>query len=256
MKDENQYSDRFGRMITGAFFVIIGVVLLAHKMGAVFIPSWLFTWPSILILVGLYTGVKHRFNNFGWLIVTAIGVVFLLDQQSPDLHIDRYTLPIVFIGIGLMFIARPRRLNRNKINWEARAEIWKRGPVFTAEQSSTTNNPEYIQVHSVFGGAKKIIFSKNFKGGEIVCFMGGAEVDLSQADIQGTVMLEANQIFGGLKLVVPPHWDLKNNITPVFGGIEDKRPAIATSIDSTKVLILKGACVFGGIEITSYSYPA
>ena len=115
-----------------------------------------------------------------------------------------------------------------------------------------TTDGEFIEVNAVFGSAKKNIFSKNFKGGEINCFMGGAEIDLTQADIQGPVIIEANQVFGGTKLVIPPHWDIKMEVTSVFGGIEDKRKTIATQVDFNKVLIIKGSNVFGGMEIKSY----
>jgi len=254
-QNKNQSQDKYGRTVTGLFFVIIGLLLLAHKMGLAFMPDWLFTWPSILIAVGLYTGVKHQFKNFGWIIMVGIGTIFLVSQQVPGLNLEQYTLPIIFIGIGLLFITRPRhKWNReewkNKNKWKDEwKDQWKL-------QNETANinygDGEYIEVNSVFGGAKKNVFSKNFKGGEINCFMGGAEVNLTQADIQGAVVIEANNVFGGTKLIIPPHWDLKTEATSVFGNVEDKRPQLATVVDTSKVLILKGNCVFGGIEINSY----
>ncbi len=65
-------------------------------------------------------------------------------------------------------------------------------------------------------------------------------------------MLEVNNVFGGAKLIVPSNWNVKNEVTAVFGGIEDKRTISTGSADATKIMILKGACVFGGIEITNY----
>jgi hypothetical protein len=105
---------------------------------------------------------------------------------------------------------------------------------------------------SIFGGVKKVVTSKNFKGGDIVCFMGGAEINLSQADIQGPATIELFQAFGGTKLVVPPHWEVKSEAIAIFAGIEDKRPPQPGVFDPTKVLILKGTTIFGGIEIKSY----
>lgn len=82
--------------------------------------------------------------------------------------------------------------------------------------------------------------------------MGGTEINLLQADIREPVMLEINNVFGGTKLIVPAHWNIKNEVTAVFGGIEDKRNLSAGVTDELKVVILKGSCVFGGIEITNY----
>ena len=120
------------------------------------------------------------------------------------------------------------------------------------KSSAQDENAEYIEINTVFGSVKKIIISKNFKGGEINNFMGGTEINLLKADIQQPIDLEVNNVFGGAKLIVPSNWDVKNEVTAVFGGIEDKR-AITTGVtDPGKVMVLKGTCVFGGIEITNY----
>jgi predicted membrane protein len=83
---------------------------------------------------------------------------------------------------------------------------------------------------------------------------GGAEYDLSQADITETATLEINQVFGGTKLIVPSSWEIKSELVAVFGGIDDKRPIMSpNSLSSNKILILKGTTYFGGIDIRSYS---
>jgi predicted membrane protein len=74
-----------------------------------------------------------------------------------------------------------------------------------------------------------------------------------QADIDGRVILEVNNIFGGTKLLVPANWNVQSDIVTILGGVEDKRPMMAPgSSANNKVLILKGACVFGGVDIRSY----
>jgi predicted membrane protein len=83
--------------------------------------------------------------------------------------------------------------------------------------------------------------------------MGGAEIDLTQADIQGTAIIRIEQVFGGTKLIVPPHWIVNNDIDGIFHGVEDKRRMQpGSNIDANKVLILKGSSIFGGIDIKSY----
>jgi predicted membrane protein len=104
----------------------------------------------------------------------------------------------------------------------------------------------------MFGGTKKNVISKDFKGGEVTCVFGGAEINLSQADINGKVVLEMHQVFGGTKLIVPPHWQVNHQETVAFmGGIEDRRPDTKDT-DPNKILILKGTSVFGGLDISSY----
>ena len=81
--------------------------------------------------------------------------------------------------------------------------------------------------------------------------MGGAEINLSQADIQGTAALDITQIMGGTKIIVPSNWEIRSQLTSVFGNIEDKRQNIGVT-DPQKVLIIDGTSVFGGIEIRNY----
>jgi hypothetical protein len=56
---------------------------------------------------------------------------------------------------------------------------------------------------------------------------------------------------GGTKIVVPPHWTIRSELTSIFGNIEDKRQNIGVP-NPDKVLILDGTSVFGGIEIRNY----
>lgn len=81
---------------------------------------------------------------------------------------------------------------------------------------------------------------------------GGAEIDMSLADINSTVVLKLEAVFGGIKLVLPPHWAIQNKIEGVFHGVDDKRRFNPdASINPSKILILNGSAVFGGIEIRS-----
>ena len=52
------------------------------------LPYWLFSWPMILIALGLYIGARHSFRQWGWLIPVAIGTIFLLDDIIPDINTE------------------------------------------------------------------------------------------------------------------------------------------------------------------------
>jgi predicted membrane protein len=82
--------------------------------------------------------------------------------------------------------------------------------------------------------------------------MGGSEIDLSQADISGKIVIDVTNIFGGTKLIVPSSWDVQNDITAIFGGVDDKRQISGVTLDPNKILVLDGTCMFGGIEIRSF----
>lgn len=126
-----------------------------------------------------------------------------------------------------------------------------------AQQDSTTTaaytHDEVLEIVSVFGSVKRMVYSKQFKGGEIVSVFGGADVNLLQAGLASPqVVIESVQIFGGAKLIIPADWSVINESVALFGGVEDKRPPRMQQTASDKVIILKGFVLFGGIEIKSF----
>jgi len=220
--------------------------LLAKKAGAD-LPPWLFTWQMALITFGVFVGAKHRFRDWGWLVPVAIGSVFLADKFIEDISIEQFFWPIIIIFIGLVMIFKPKR---------SRDGVWRRWNEKHQEQFSAMNSQnteeDFINAVTIFGGAKKVIISKDFKGGETTTFFGGVEINLTQADINGRAELELTQVFGGTKLVVPSNWKIQTEeLVSVFGGLDDKRKNITTP-DPDKTLVLKGTCIFGGIDIKNY----
>jgi predicted membrane protein len=113
------------------------------------------------------------------------------------------------------------------------------------------SSEDYIDTTSIFGGIHKKVVSKNFRGGDIVTFLGGSEIDLSQAEIIGTARLDITQVMGGTKIIVPAHWEVRSEVTALFAGFEDKRQQPAM-INPGKVLIIDGTSIFGGIELKNY----
>ena len=248
--NKNIQNEKHSRFWTGLIFVLIGVGLLLQQISAPF-PHWLFTWPMILIIIGLISGIKHRFRNFSWFIIAGSGVVFLMGEVFNDMDMRTYMWPIIIIGVGLIFMFRPRRRSRCFNRWQDRYGKYDYDKVHVFGDAEI-HTEDVIDSVSVFSGVKKTVTSKNFKGGEICCFMGGAEVNLSQADITGTIVIDITLIFGGAKLIIPPHWEVRSESVAIFAGIDDKRPVQASNFDPSKVIIIRGTSIFGGIEIKSY----
>jgi hypothetical protein len=249
--------DDNGKIVGGLILVGVGVALLARNVG-VFMPHWLFTWPMILILIGLYIGVKHNFRNNAWIILVAIGGFFLFSKFFPTIRMEPYFWPLLIIGVGLMFILRPRRDNVYQPNvpdepadWRTVSETAVADPVIAGSSELS----DYVRISSVFSGVNRRVLSKDFKGAHVSTVFGGAEINLAQADLKGPVVIKCEIVFGGLKLIVPPHWAVQNEIDGIFHGVEDKRKANApVELNPAKLIVLKGSVVFGGIEIKSYQY--
>jgi predicted membrane protein len=248
-----------GRIFTGVLLFFIGILLLLKTANLVWFPHWFFSWPMIFIAVGLFSGVRHGFRGGFWFIFLLIGGLFLANEINPALKMDNYIGPIILIAIGIGFILRPRR-HQNWRRWRRYhyQAGWQQEPDAVGGSEKTSGMPgdydrrDFIDVTAVFGGVKKNVLSKNFQGGDITSFMGGSEIDLSQADFKGTIRIDTTNIFGGTKLIVPPTWDVQNDITAIFGGVDDKRQLAGVSLDPNKVLVLDGTCMFGGVEIRSF----
>jgi hypothetical protein len=249
-----------GRLLGGLLLVAVGAALLLRNMG-VALPNWLLSWPMLLIVIGVFSGIKHNFKNNGWLILVAIGTFFLLSKFAfPGINIGRIFWPAFIIGVGLLLILRPG--GGNFLGFESRrknrAQIGEIGDgkginVAFSDSKYYASPDDELKIRSVFSGIETSMLSKNFKGGSISAIFGGVDVDLTQADFNGTAVLRMEVIFGGIKLLVPAGWTIKNELDGIFHGVEDKRQQGAVYVqDANKVLVLKGSVVFGGIDIKNY----
>ena len=231
----NRFDNRSGRIWGGLVLVIFGGLFLAHEAGVDF-PRWIFSWEMIVISIGIYIGARQGFRPGGWMIALAVGSIFLIDDLNYDINLRPYLWPSIIIAVGLYMIFQPKhRKNRNRFG-----------------DSALTSSEDRIDATSIFGATKKNIISKNFKGGDITAIFGGTDLNLMQADFTGTIVVDITQIFAGSKLLIPANWNIKSEVVTIFGGIEDKRPMATEAPDSSKVLVLKGTCIFGGIDIKSY----
>ena len=258
---------RHNHIFGGLIFLAAGGLLLAKRLGAD-IPDWLLSWPMFLIAIGFLISVKSNFKNSGGYIMILVGCAFLLSDIIPNVDMRNFIWPGVLIIIGLAFILKPHapiaryRRRRRWEDYQSGEKRWRKWEDYEPENYAqseqepvspgVTDTSEFVEINAVFGGIKKIVLSKNFRGGEINTFMGGAEINLQQADIKQPVSLEVNNVFGGTKIIIPSNWDIKNEVTAVFGGVEDKRSINLSTPDVSKSIILRGTCVFGGIEIKNF----
>ena len=241
---------------TGIFILLIGVAALL-KVSNPDLPHWLFSWKTFLIALGLFIGFKHNFKGGAWLILILVGGAFLFTDIYPDISIRRYIWPVILIAVGAFLILRPRRHrwecgDTQKKKTTANSGIEEATVVDETYESQKDYQEDFVDSTSIFGGAKKNIISKNFKGGDLVNIFGGTELDLTRADFNGTATIELTTIFGGTKLIVPSNWTIKSEAVTIFGGMEDKRNMQTVTDNPEKILKITGTVIFGGIEIKSF----
>src|SRR5690606_19924657 len=181
-----------------------------------------------------------------WMVLVIIGVVFLSNSLFPALQLRQYIVPIILVSVGLSIVfwsianKKTSEQNNTPTGW------------FNSYYGSTTSSsPEdFIKINSILSGINKKVTSTNFKGGKISCLLGGVQIDLSQADIDGTAVLNINEVWGGIELIVPPNWQVESNLSVLMGAVEDsRRQYTPTTSVANKILILNGSLLMAGVEI-------
>jgi len=226
------------RAVVGLILVLVGLFLVMRNTGIFpdFIDHIIFSWPMLLVTIGLAITLSSSGAKTGGIIVMAVGAFFLIPHIFSETFNVNMFWPAVFIIIGVIFIFSKRK------GWNS--------VTTTAQQTGD----DYIDYVHVFSGGERQIVSDNFRGGKVTAIFGGSEIDLTKAKLApGLSELELACIFGGTTIIVPADWNVKIEVVPVLGGFGDSRKLTpGRTIDTTRQLVIKGAVVFGGGEVKSY----
>jgi predicted membrane protein len=258
MENVNVKTDggRSNRVWSGLFLLVIGIIFFLRNLG-IYIPDWLFSWHVFLIFLGLFIGFKRNFHGGGWLAMVLVGSYFTLESLSGP-GWTKYYFATVLAALGLYLILTPKKAREKKKDRKQRAESMPslvEGQLTSPPESTVPPGElpdEVIDSINVFGGTRRNVFSKNLKGGDIVAIFGGCDLNLTQADFQGTITLDITAICGGVKIIIPPTWSIKSELVAIFGGVEDKTSIIPYQGDHNKCIILKGVALFGGVDIRNF----
>ncbi len=225
-----------GKLWTGLTLIILGIIFLIDNYNLINfnIPSFVFQWESILIIIGIVLFISSR-NRITGSILIIIGLLGFFPNFWP--------IVLVIIGVYFILKSKPREKtdsNRNKNK--------------SFNGGETDLSEDYIDEVAIFGGGIKNVISDNFKGGRITAIFSGSEINLNRSKLaKGENTLEIIALFGSTTLIVPREWKINIKLIPIFGGFSDKRtknPNIVYQNDSQ--LIIRGLVLFGGGEIKDY----
>lgn len=222
-----------GALVAGLVFIGIGAILLLNQLG--FFPRGfpLRFWPVLLVAIGLiklFAGPGRGDQ--------ALGVAFILagtivETNSMGLtHITwSQAWPLLLIAAGVLMVMH---------SWSDKS----------GGNLKFTTDPEMNSFY-VFGGGERQVNARDFRGAKLFAMFGGYEVDLTRADMAGNdAYIEANAIFGGGEIRVPPTWKVVVEGVGVFGGYDDKTQYVQADPNApSKTLHIRGVAVFGGIEV-------
>ena len=82
----------------------------------------------------------------------------------------------------------------------------------------------------------------------IVAYMGGVELDLTQASIVDGALISVRAVMGGVDIVVPEGWRVETTRSVFLGGVDNKtNPDFEP--ESAPLLVVDVTAVMGGVDI-------
>lgn len=231
------------KVLAGSLLILFGTVFMAERMGAA-IPKWAISWETALIAMGIVTLYKHYWKKIWGYVLIIVGGVFLLKDILPGTINDDLIFPIMIILFGVITISKGTNIFQKK-------KFNNHDVMF--EEVEDLSSDDFIRSSTYFGGVKKNVVSKTFKGGDFTTAFGGIELNLTKADMEKPIKVNSFTAFGELKLIVPANWRVESQVTCIFGAVEDTR-STSNQIEqeNVRVLTLTGTCFMGGVEIISY----
>jgi predicted membrane protein len=221
-----------GGLIWGGILLLAGVAFLLDSMGILPVDRIFRLWPLILIGVGA-AHVLRRENRVWGVLLLLVGTLFLLDNLGFAHFRWAQLWPLALIVAGVL------------VMWNS---LEARRPISGAAGARNTLNEL-----AFFGGIERRVTTQNFEGGVALAIFGGIEIDLRQAGMEADeAVLEVNSVFGGVEVRVPETWHILTEGHGIFGGYTDR--TIQTGVEDLnnpkkKTLLIRGAAVFGGVEI-------
>ncbi len=223
------------RFYLGVVLIAIGGLLMLQRLNLIpwDLAEMLISWQMLLVAIGAISLMNG--NRVWGVILIGLGVFFLLPEFiDVPREIRRLYWPFMLVLVGAALIYRQ---HGNRLHMPG---------------GSVGKSFDEFDDFVIFGGREIFINSTNLKGGRSTSIFGGVEYDLRQATLapEGAIV-DCICVFGGTGIKVPLDWQVRNEITTIFGAFTDKRGDTFRhgQLDTSKTIVIKGITLFGGVEI-------
>jgi hypothetical protein len=130
------------------------------------------------------------------------------------------------------------------VGMAAAAAIVKRAVPSRGDETS-----DELALVAILEGVELKSRARVFKGGSMLAWFGGIDVDLRDVELDAGAQLSTYAIFGGIEIKTPPHWRIESSANAILGGVDTPAP---DDLDpDAPVLAVAGTALLGGIEIDS-----
>ncbi len=213
------------KLVLGLSILTLGVLFTLDNLDLVDAGNFLDYWPLALVAVGLTKLAQSR-GAIGWigasLWIFAGGWWTAYNIELVDIHVFELW-PILLIVCGLSMVRRSLGGSRSEHGGRSASCV------------------------AVLSGFRRQIADKDYKGGDFTAVMGGCEIDLTEAEIQGEAVIDVTAIMGGIHMRVPRTFTVESKVTAILGGVEDQTDP--SRADPNQRLVITGMAMMGGVEI-------
>ena len=216
------------QLLMGLLVIAVGVLFTLENLGVVNAHDYFRYWPGGLIAIGALKLWQSRGGGgtlAGLLFILAGTWLLLESLEIVTVSLwDLWPMLLVFFGASM---------------------VWR--GVHGRQERGSTDSTATLSAVAVLGGINRGNNSRAFRGGDLTAVMGGCEIDLRQAAIDGEAVIDVFAMWGGIEIRVPEDWSVSGRVMPILGGYEDKtRPPRGAT---THRLVVRGFAIMSGIEI-------
>jgi predicted membrane protein len=217
------------QLVVGLIVIAVGVLMTLDNLQVVDAERYLRFWPGALIVLGvvkIWHSREGMGGSFGGFLFVVIGAWLLLEQTTL-VRVSFWEMwPALLVAFGVFLV------------WQG---------LSVPRRRASAASKDLVSTMAVLGGVAQGNNSPAFRGGELTAVMGGCELDLRHAAIEGEAVIDVFALWGGIEIRVPEDWTVVSRITPILGGVDDKtRPP---QMASRHHLVLRGFVVMAGVEV-------
>lgn len=237
------------QMLVGAGVILAGFLFLIDNLGWIQLDMRVHFWPLVLMLVGASTLAQapRRGSSaaVSGVILIGFGALSLLKGLGLITIGWNVLTSIGIIGMGLIMVFRAhKRGQQAAAGNDAASGVVDDGAFFTRAEGATAER--VLDMTAIFGGIHGKVTTQDFRGGDLTSVMGGIDLDMRTASLNGTAVLNVFALMGGISIKVPTDWTVEIEGTPILGGFEEKT---MQPKDAAKRLVVRGTAVMGGVDI-------
>lgn len=237
------------QMLIGAAVILAGFLFLIDNLGWIDLDMRIHFWPFILMVVGASTLAQAPRRGSGaavaGIFMIGFGALSLLKGLGLIYISWKVIFPIGIIGVGLMMVFRASKRRRQPDSDNAAASGFADDmSLFGTSEGETSER--VLELTAILGGFQRKVTTQDFRGGDLTSVMGGIDLDMRTASLNGTAVLNVFALMGGISIKVPTDWTVELEGTPILGGFEEKT---MEPKDNSKRLVIRGTVIMGGLEI-------